>query len=387
MNKIPLMIVGDGPAEPTGLAKIARDLAAQIVSSDLPVELVQLGGSVPPTWHGWHHYPLVRGEDWGASHAKAYYHDLFGSEPGILWVIWDPARLFHYADTGLPVQLWSYPAIDSTNLHEKLSGPAAYALHRCDRVIAYGRWASTIFKATFGKDKPISYLPHGLSTGTYSTRRTEEEQAWVRQVLGPHYREGAILVGCVATNQARKDLSLYFRALRLLRDRGYKVYGWLHTDVLVKDWAIAQLVEDCHLERQVTVTTEELSDRQLAVLYQSCAVTIAPALGEGYGYPIVESLASGTPVVHGDFAGGAELIPKLEWRVPSRGERLEGVYALRRPVFTPEDVANAAERALKWRGQVGEAVCRGYCQGVVAHLDWSQLWPRWESWIRKGLNL
>jgi len=378
------MIVGDGPAEPTGLAKIGRDLAAQIVSSDLPVDLVHLGGSVPPCWHGWQHYPLVRGNDWGASHAKAYYQDLFGAEPGILWVIWDAARLFHYADLGLPVQLWSYPAIDSTNLHEKLSGPAAYALHRCDRVIAYGRWAAHVLKETLGK--PVNYLPHGLSTSTYSTSSTDLDRSWVRQILGPHYRDSMILVGCVATNQPRKDLSLYFRALTLLKDRGYKVYGWLHTDVLVKDWAIAQLVEDCHLERQVTVTTEEFSDRQLALLYQHSDVTIAPALGEGYGYPIVESLASGTPVVHGDFAGGAELIPKLEWRVPSRGERLEGVYALRRPVFTPDDVANAAERALTWRSSVGEAVSRAYCQGAVAHLDWSQLWPRWSSWISKGLS-
>lgn len=381
---IPFVIVGDGPQEPTGLGRIARDLAGLLSQSDLPISLVHIGGSVPPVWDGWRHYPLSRGEDWGASHVRAYYQDLFGSEPGILWVIWDPSRLFHYADLGLPVQLWSYPAIDATNMHDRLSGPALYGLQRADRVIAYGRWASHVLKDTL--DRSISYLPHGISTGLYAEPPTEQEQAWVRQTLGPYYRDNHLLVGCVATNQPRKDLSLYIRALKLLKDRGWPVYGWLHTDILVKAWSVQQLVEDAKLDRAITVTAENYSDRQLALLYQACAVTINPALGEGFGYGLVESLASGVPCIHGDVAGGAELLPKAEWRVPSRGTRLEGVYALQRPLFWPEDFANATERAFRWIEQVGTATAQAYCRGAVAHLEWSYLAPRWQSWIRKGLQ-
>lgn len=35
-GKVPFLLLGDGPAEPTGLARIARDLAAQII--DDPAE-------------------------------------------------------------------------------------------------------------------------------------------------------------------------------------------------------------------------------------------------------------------------------------------------------------------------------------------------------------
>jgi glycosyltransferase involved in cell wall biosynthesis len=133
------------------------------------------------------------------------------------------------------------------------------------------------------------------------------------------------------------------------------------------------------------VSTTPFTDPQLAALYQACAVTIAPGLGEGFGYPIVESLASGTPVVHGDCGGGRELIPKIEWRFPVRETRLEGIYALQRPVFRAEDVANAIERVFSWQQEQGPEVVAAYCRGAVAHLDWQRLWPRWYKWIKAGL--
>src|SRR5690348_14165569 len=57
MSKIPFLLLGDGPAEPTGLGRIARDLASQILTSDLPLDLVQVGGSQPPVWTQWRHVP------------------------------------------------------------------------------------------------------------------------------------------------------------------------------------------------------------------------------------------------------------------------------------------------------------------------------------------
>lgn len=387
MTQIPFLLVGDGPTEPTGLGRIARDLAGILSSSGLPLDLVQIGGSIPPPFTGpWRHYPLDRGEDWGASCVERYYRDLFGETPGILFLIWDPGRLLDYCRIDLPVQKWCYTAIDAGNINGEITGPAGHALRQFDRVLAYGRWASERLKASL--QTPISYLPHGISPAVWQTPSTEDEQAWVRSLLGPYCPPEATVVGAVMTNQWRKDLGIYFQTIAALRQRGQKVFGWLHSDVPVKAWAIQQLVDDFGLGRHVRVTLEgaNLSDRQLACLYQRCAVTILPTLGEGFGYPIVESLAAGTPAIHGDCAGGAELVPKTEWRVPVRATRLEGIYALERPVFSAQDWANAVQRALDWRVSVGDDLCKAYCQGAVAHLDWQQLAGRWVSWVRAGLQ-
>lgn len=384
MARTPFLVVGDGPAEPTGLARIARDLTAQIVQDFPGLDVVQVGGAVPPVWPSWRHQALDRGEDWGAGQVQAYWETLFGTRPGILFCVWDPARLFTYAALPIPAQKWGYCAVDAENARGGISGPAAEALSSFDRVIAYGRWGSRILKSC---RSPVPYLPHGIFAETFSPFPTADEWAATEAVLGPYVGDRWIL-GCVATNQARKDLGLYCQTLKALQDAGEPVYGWLHTDRYVKDWSIPQLVQDLGLHKQLTVTLAEdgLSDRQLACLYHRCGCTLAPGLGEGFGYPIVESLACGIPCVHHTYAGGAELLPKPEWRMPVRAWRLESCYALKRPVLDPEDARNAILRAVRWREAVGEEVCREYCQGAVAHLDWQHLWPRWAAWIRSGLK-
>ena len=386
MDRTPLLLVSDGPQEGSGLGRIARDLAALIVSSDLPVELVSVGGPVPPVWTAWRHVPMgeaERGADWGRSYVESVWESLWGRRPGILWVIWDPGRLAAYSQTSAPVQLWSYPAIDGENEQGTIGGPAGAALRHADRVVAYGRWASQVIRPL--RDQPVPYLPHGLSLRA-SEPAGEAGQAWAREQLGPQVRRHDTVIGCVSTNQPRKDLGLYCQTLRELAHRGWKGYGWLHTDVLTKAWSIVQLAEDCGLQKRLTVSTRPYTDREMAALYQACSVTIAPGLGEGFGYPIVESLANGVPVVHGDFGGGRELVPKAEWRFPVRAVRLEGIYAQRRPVYRAQDVANAIERVWAWQAIMGQETAAAYCRGSVAHLDWTALWPRWRSWIRQGLE-
>jgi glycosyltransferase involved in cell wall biosynthesis len=380
------MLIGDGPQEATGLGHIARDIGALIWTSFLDVELVQVGGSVPPLWRQWTHVPMgpvERGDDWGASYVQALWQDLFGSRPGILFVIWDPARCYAFTQVELPVQRWMYPAVDSHNRAGGLSGPPGAAVQAFDRVLAYTRWGSQVLKSV--RHTPVPYLPHGLHLGAFEADAGGAAEDWVASQLGPYVGE-AVVIGCVATNQPRKDLALYCETLATLTARGHRVYGWLHTDATTGAWSIDQLVADCGLRHQITVTLGTLSDAQLAALYRRCAVTIAPGLGEGFGYPIVESLAAGVPVVHGDFGGGAELVPKLEWRVPVRETRRESIYALTRPVFRADDVANAVERVLRWKTAVGHDVAAAYCRGCVAHLDWEQLGPRWTTWIREGLQ-
>lgn len=384
--KIPFVLVGDGPNEPTGLGKIARDLAAQITSSDLPVDLLHIGGPPVPYFHAWPHVPMgeaERAEDWGRSFVEQIYRSKWGDQPGILWVIWDPSRLLSYVGIPIPVQLWSYPAIDATTRTGTIGGPCSHAIQAADRVIAYGRWASRVIKPL--RPGAVPYLPHGITLAAY-TPAEPEEQAWADSQIGPHWKSNQQLIGCIATNQPRKDLALFCETIATLKDRGHKVYGWLHTDTLLKAWSVAELIDLCDLSRSLTVSVENYDDRAMAVLLQACSVTIAPGLGEGFGYPIVESLASGVPVVHGDGGGGKELVPKIEWRFPVRELRTEGIYALRRPVFRADDVANAIERVWQWQETVGPAVATAYCRGSVAHLDWRSLWPRWRGWIRQGIE-
>jgi Glycosyl transferases group 1 len=50
-----------------------------------------------------------------------------------------------------------------------------------------------------------------------------------------------------------------------------------------------------------------VSDQELSALYHSAHVTLFPSLHEGYGLPVAESLAAGTPVITSNFGSTAEI--------------------------------------------------------------------------------
>lgn len=383
---IPLLFVGDSPHLPTGLGRILRDVSTRVTaeSETLGVQVAVAGwdehflgapGLDPPVY-GFRNTE----DDWGASAVRTVYQRLYGNAGGLLWSFWDPGRCYPYSDIDLPVTRWGYFAIDAHDPGVTIGGPAAEAVKRYDRVLAYGNYGGTVLSNTCGRK--IQYLPHGLDLDAFTPTCVGHPEL----NLGPFYDSNKqILIGCVASNQPRKDLGLFCWTLATLRDRGVNVFGWLHTDRLIwHAWSVPQLVDTFGLQKDLWITTE-LTDTELAAYYTACWVTLAPGLGEGFGYPLVESMACGTPCVHGTYGGGAELIPQAQWKFPYRAERLESVYALLRPVYHVDDVCNAIEHALEWRTRhPGEL--HAYCQGAVAHLNWDHLWPRWRAWIARGLR-
>jgi glycosyltransferase involved in cell wall biosynthesis len=385
MAPTPLVLFSDGPSLPTGLARITRDLARQIhAEPSLDVQLLQVGWNPRPQgpcdWPVYGLSQLHSETDWGAQEIAEIWQEWFGHDHGVLLSVYDAARVWSL----LPLQhaerqLWGYLPMDGVNVQDSLGGPAKEAVQRLDRVLAYGRWGS---EALAKIRRPLPYLPHGIDLNLWTLGHRSDDLATASHVI--KHKDGSWVLGCVATNQVRKDLGLYFATLAELRRRGEKVRGWLHTDTTVRAWSVPQLVDDFGLGKHVSVSLN-LPDEILSAAYSLCGVTFAPGLGEGFGYPIVESLACGTPVVHGDYAGGRELVPANAWRVPPVAERLEGCYAIRRPVLTAGDCANAILRAWDWR-KSEEPVCQQYCRGSVEHLGWGRLWPRWRSWLKQGLE-
>ena len=101
----------------------------------------------------------------------------------------------------------------------------------------------------------------------------------------------------VSTLERRKNHALLLRVWRALRRHGQAprephrlvlvgMRGWG-----VDDW-MADLQADPSLQQDVQVLSH-LTDGQLAALYRDCAFTVYPSWIEGWGLPVVESLAHG----------------------------------------------------------------------------------------------
>jgi glycosyltransferase involved in cell wall biosynthesis len=117
--------------------------------------------------------------------------------------------------------------------------------------------------------------------------------------------EKTILV--VGTFEPRKNQIGILRAAKILFERGLKFRiifagnpGWKNDEFLIE-------LDRIDPERRFVRIETGVSDSRLAELYRSCAFTIFFSVIEGFGLPIIESLALGKPVIVSNRGSMAEL--------------------------------------------------------------------------------
>ena len=110
----------------------------------------------------------------------------------------------------------------------------------------------------------------------------------------------------------------------------------------------------------------------------ACSVTLGIGNGEGFGYPVFESLACGVPCVHGSYSGAAEHMHR-EMLVDPIAYYSAGAFTSKRAVYRPEDWADAATSCALKASQTARHSL------LPRQLDWDNNWANWEKWFREGL--
>jgi glycosyltransferase involved in cell wall biosynthesis len=252
----------------------------------------------------------------------------------------------------------------------------ADTLQGFDRVLAYTIFGSGVLSRTMNQE--VNWIPHGYNGKTFQPRGRTGGR------IGLGWKDTDFGIGCVMTNQSRKDWGLAFETVAILREKIPNLKFWAHVDVLMREWDLRALIYDFGVGDITQVTmTGSYSSEELSYFYSACDLTILPSLGEGFGYPIIESMACGVPVLHGRYGGGAELIPIGEWTIAPRGQRLSTGWNLYRPVYQPEDWAAGVER---FRQESQYLDVKEISTQAVDHLKWSNLWPVWRRWFLEGIN-
>ncbi|MFH1354897.1 MAG: glycosyltransferase family 1 protein [Candidatus Omnitrophota bacterium] len=111
----------------------------------------------------------------------------------------------------------------------------------------------------------------------------------------------------VGTIEPRKNIKNLIRAFYLLKKEhllphqlvivGMK--GWMYEDVF-------KLVDELKLNQEI-IFKDYVSEEELRDWYNRAEIFIYPSLYEGFGFPIVEAFASGTPVVTSNTSSCAEI--------------------------------------------------------------------------------
>ncbi len=157
------------------------------------------------------------------------------------------------------------------------------------------------------------YVPHGVDTEMYKPRDRQE----MRDLL--NFPEDRFVVGMVANNQGqsppRKAFSEAFMAFSIFQQTHEDATLYLHAEVTGyrNGLDLIAMLEDFEVPPEcVTFTDQDLMEYgfppgAMAALYNSFDVLLNPSYGEGFGIPIVEAQACGTPVIVTDWTSMPEL--------------------------------------------------------------------------------
>lgn len=388
MARKKILFLSDAVSTSSGLARIARDLAIRVHQNlgDLyEVGSVGYGGtgsrSIPFT-----EYKVHSVDNWLVPELPAVWDDFVGHDEGILMCVWDMSRLYWLGtpatcpNPGLrqwvekaKMKKWAYHAIDAEGPYGKVSLKIAQTMKGFDRVIDYSAFSSKI------TGNP-THLPHGIDTTVFYPRPHKEARELFAQRGFAGLKKDSLLVGIVATNQARKNWQLGVETARILLDRGKDLRLWIHTDVIDRYWSLGNLIVDYGLVGRAAITVSRFTDEQLAWMYSACDVTLG--IGpEGFGYPIAESLACGVPCIAGSYGAQAEFVPK-DMQIDPKAYFYEGAFCSKRPVHEAELWADAAERHALAHAQAAVSSL------LPSNVDWQkdELWPAWQSWFEEGLK-
>jgi len=384
---VPLMFISDAPENHTGLARVCRDLAALTASMpEFRVAVLGMGG-VGRRKFPWTSYQFPSDLQWGANYIQQAWTDFAGNDNGIVMSLWDLSRMMWFGQPqGLPADLarflgsgrnflkWGYVPVDSTGPDE-LSLPVGTraAAHGYDRLLAASEWGSNCIR---NSGMPCEFMPHGIWMDKFHPYVNP------RPLIG--WQDESIIVGCNMANQARKDFPVAFECAQILKaDFGNRFKFWLHTDEMVRYWSVYALATDYGVADCLEVTME-LTDEQLAQRYSACDATILPSSCEGFGLPIAESMACGTPCVVTDYAAGQELVED-DCKVPPVAFRIDTINNVRRAVLSGWGFASRAKAQIERKR--GDIV--GTQEAMVAltdHLGWEKLKYPWCKWFKEGLG-
>lgn len=378
MTPIPLLILGDSPDLGTGLSRIGQDLA-WLLSSMPEFDLAYLGrGGQSHRRFPWMQYNFPASAQWGEEWLENTWKDFAGDKRGILLTIWDASRLLWLADPlGLPNEqwlrnppfdLWGYFMQDAEGIRPGyLPHVHAAVMGRFKRVLLASKWAYGLTKQSLPTHPDVDWMPHGINTKVFKPSDLSLESKLETRRLYFNIKLPK-LWGSVMTNQSRKHWPTVLEALSLSPD----AFLWAHTDQLIAYWNLPALAYEYGVMDRVFFDVLQRTDTQMAFMYGLCDLTLLISGGEGFGYPIAESLACGVPVLTGDYGAGDEL---ATYTVDSQFLTCETQHNVMRALYNAADVAT----------ELDAHVFHDFKANSVDHLSWDNLKHPWLKWFRKGL--
>ncbi len=188
-----------------------------------------------------------------------------------------------------------------------------HAINKADMIIAVSQYSAGQILAKFPHvQSRLTTIYEGIDHNRFTPAPNRQELAQTLSnryaLFSPHF------LLCVATLNPRRNL------VRLIRSFSEYIHSVNDSDACLviagcrgwKDNEVFQTINQMNLETRVHFL-QDVSDNDIVQLNQSALAAINVSLLEGFGFPVLEAMACGTPVICssttslGEIAGDAAL--------------------------------------------------------------------------------
>jgi glycosyltransferase involved in cell wall biosynthesis len=228
-----------------------------------------------------------------------------------------------------------------------LSYFTAAAVRDAQLLLAISQATRRSVARTFGRREGVEVAHLGVDRDLFAPlpAEAEEEKEQEENILKHRYhitKPYVLYVGAIQPRKNLRRLGQAFRRAKVFWQLPHRLVGVSGGGWREKE-ALRGVENVFHWRRQV-------SRRDLALFYRHAEVLVLPSLEEGFGLPLLEAMASGTPVIAADIPSLREVGgPAPLYVDPYQVEELRD--ALGELLSNPVLAQDLRERGLKWVAQ------------------------------------
>lgn len=308
-----ILYVGDSPTVTTGFGVVSENLLAELHKKGHELTVLGVnhyGNPYDSRKFPYAIYPCDKGpveavygyrKTWWLAKEKDVDLIFFLNDP---WVI-EKYLQFRPDDFTKPVKMMAYYPVDAGPMRKKWM---ELLEKEFDAQVCYSNFAENVVTQSLGRrPKNLHQIYHGVDTSVFKPIN----QSVARMQLG--IPVDAFVVGMVARNQYRKRFDLLIKGFADFAQDKPNAKLYLHTALEDVGFDIIDLANQFDLEGKLILTEDLRVDQgvpkeMLNLIYNCMDVHALISLGDGFGLPVAESMATGCPQLVSDHSCLKELV-------------------------------------------------------------------------------
>ena len=309
-----ILYVGDSPTVDTGFGIVSKNLLSRFYTMGHEITVLGVnhyGDPYDPKIFPYPIFPVDKGSLEQIYGYHKFWHLYTKINPDIVFFLNDPWIINEYLEKkpadhpGISAKTVAYYPTDAGPIKQDWMK----MLNGLDAQVCYSNFAEGVVIKSSGGKRPanLHQIYHGINREEFFP----VNQSVARTMLKMDQDE--FIVGMVARNQHRKRFDLLMKAFSIFAKNKPKARLYLHTAMEDVGFDIRELIEQMDLVGRVYATKDLRPDRgvpvkDLNIIYNTFDVNALISLGDGFGLPVAESMATGCAQLVSDHSCLRELV-------------------------------------------------------------------------------